>query len=194
MAPRCAGTAMTEFALALPLLAVVLALLWFVGWSHMRKQRVVVANRHAVWRSIAGDTLDDQAVDEDLLSGAPISVNQERIYGHWQDLADWVAAGAEVSDAAATLADETVIERWPKELVIRLEARYEPPLAIGRDFGNDLSFRHGRAGFEWIRGQAGEGGALRELYYEDLDAALRSVAEPGESMARRVRGLYLESW
>jgi len=185
---------MTEFALALPLLTVILALLWFVGWSHMRKQRVVVANRHVVWRDIAGDRLGDRAIDEDLLNDAPIAVDQDRLYGRRRDLADWAAAASQVSDGAATLVDETVIQRWPKELIIGLEADYEPPLAIGRDFGNDLSFRHGRAGLEWARGQASERGALRELYYEDLDAALRSVAEPGRSMAQRVRGLYLWSW
>jgi len=185
---------MTEFALALPLLAVVLAILWFVGWSHQRKQRVVVASRHAVWRRIANDPLTDRQVDEELLNDAAIDVNQQRLYGRWSDLDDWVAAAADVSDAAATLADETVIERWPKDLVLRLEAQYEPPLAIGREFGNDLSFRHGRAGVEWIRGQAGQRGALLELYYEDLDAALRSVQGAGQSMAERVRGLYLWSW
>lgn len=185
---------MTEFALALPLLAAVLAILWFVGWSHMRKQRVVVANRHIVWRQVAGAGLNDHEVDEQLLNGVPISVDQERMYGYWVDLSDWVDAAAEVSDGAATLAEETVIERWPKDVVIRLQAQYEPPLAIGRDFGNDLSFRHGRSGVEWVRGQANQRGALRELYYEDLDAALRSVGGAGQPMAERIRGLYLWSW
>ena len=193
------GTAMSEFALALPLLVAVLAILLFMGWSMMRKQRVVVANRYAVWRRIengsdSGGELTDAQLNRQMLYGAAAAVSQENKPNPDDALRLWSDEAQIEGLGAATLADQLLHDRWPASRQTRLAARYDPPMRIAEQFSNEMSFRHARAGLPWRRGQASVLAALAELYYEDLDGRLIGSDPIPDSMAEDFRSLYYLDW
>ena len=190
---------MTEFALALPLLVAVLAILLFMGWSMMRKQRVVVTSRYAVWRRIEdGPDSDGGPTDAELnrriLYGAAAGVSQIHETSPDDALRFWSNEAEVQGLGAATLADQLFYNQWPIAQQTRLEASYKPPMRIGRQFSNQMSFRHARAGLPWRRGQASVWTALTELYYQDLDGQLTSVGPPADEVARDFRSLYHLDW
>jgi hypothetical protein len=184
---------MTEFVLALPLLLAVLALMLLVGWSMMRKQRVVVASRYAVWRHLEGETPSDDALNERLLNRAAEDVQQDHAAGPGDAVDLWVETADDLDPAAGELADR-LLGGWPKGRQTSLAVEYAPPLRTGKQFGREMGFRHGREGGEWTRRQAAEWQTLAELYCGDLEEYLTSVDESGQPLAETIRGLYIGNW
>lgn len=190
---RRAGTAMTEFVLALPLLVAVLAIMLLVGWSMMRKQRVVVASRYAVWRHLEGAAPSDDALNERLLNRAAVDVRQRHAGGPSDAIDLWVDAAEDLDAGAGELADR-LLRSWPQGRQTSLAVRYAPPLRIRKSFGNEMAFRHGREGAEWTRRQAAQWQTLSELYYGDLDDYLTSIDGSAQQLAQSIRGLYSGNW
>jgi hypothetical protein len=185
---------MTEFVLALPVLAAVLAFLIFIGWSMQRKQRVVVASRYAVWRHFDAVGDDGRTLNDKLLNGAATSVDVYGDAGPAEALDSWADSAAGVDAGGGALADELLHRRWPQGWQARLQARYRPLLPIGRHFSDDMAFRHGRDGPEWVRGQANEWDTLTDLYYPDLEEFLTGIGPPADGWAGLIRGMYHAHW
>ncbi len=185
---------MAEFVLALPLLLMVFALIFLMGSFHVRKQQVVVASRYTVWRSFDAAAPDDAALNRRELGNRAVSVEQTHHDGSGDVLRIWVDAAAAVDEAGGVLADELILRQWSHDRSTRVEATYESPLAIGEDFGKEMTFSHGRAGRQWVRGQASEWAVLMSLYYPGLDATFVSAAEPDETMADAIGRLVHGGW
>jgi len=183
---------MTEFLLTLPLLVTLLGLMLFMGWSHMRKQHVVVANRYMVWRSLEGGTRAPHAANSNLLERPSVD-RHPQTQGPENARDRWLTATAEVDPEAALMA-EAFFVGWPKGRTMDLTARYAPPLPVARGFDNTLSYAHGREGREWTRGQVREWEVLRDRYYLDLHEQLGNITGAGEPLARRMISLYNANW
>ena len=191
---RRGGTAMTEFILALPVLMVVLALVWLVGWAHLRKQRVAVAVRHAVQMDVEGTAVSDGDLRRDGLGAAPRGIDTRWQGGDTGELAEWVDVVSAYGTDPAALADEALTQRWPGDRGLALEVRYDPPVAIGRIFNNDITVAYRQVGPPWLRGEAALEPILVGCYYADLDAALTDIDGPGADLAGRIRGLIQWGW
>ena len=194
---------MTELVLALPLLVTVLALTLLVGWWTARRQRVVVASRHTVWRHLAGEPTGEAApvgsrlaerINQLHLRGKALDVQQDAGDGPIDAVKTWADTADEFDVGTGELADALLLRRWPHGRRMRLQVRFGPPLAIGRQVGNEMAFHHGRDGVEWARGQAAPWPTLRQLYYADLDADLSGVGADSEGLAGAIRGLYDANW
>ena len=185
---------MTEFLLALPVLAFILALLLFLGWSLMRQQHVVAAARYAVWREMESgvNTIDAPTVNTRLLGGAAQPVDMsggsypaEAIF-LWQD----TAAQEQVGPLALAFFDHN----WPTGHQLRLDVHYQPPTNVGRQFGNDFAVRVARDGPPWIREQVQPWPVLTRQYYQDLDDQLSGVPLEAQPVAEVFRDLYRSDW
>ncbi len=182
---------MTEFLLTLPLLMVVLGLMLFMGWSHMRKQHVVVANRYMVWRSLEGGTRAPHAANSNLLENP--SVDRPQTQGPEDARDRWLEATDDI-DAEAALMAEEFFTAWPKGKTMDLTARYSPPLPVARSIDSTLSYAFGREGEEWVRRRANEWEVLRERYYPILHEQLGNINGAGEPLAQRMISLYDANW
>jgi hypothetical protein len=191
---RQRGTAMTEFVLALPVLAFILGLLLFLGWSLMRQQHVVAAGRYALWRQMEGGACDAATVNQRLLGNAARSVDMTGGTFPGDAMKLWVAAGAQ--NQVGTLADTLFIHvpHWPSGEQIRLDVHYSPPTWLGRKFGNDFTIRYARDGVPWARGEAQPWSVLTEQYYQDLDDQLSGVPADGQPVATILRDMYGRPW
>ena len=104
---RRRGTAVTEFVLVLPFLAIILALTFFFGWAMMHKQQVLVADRYSAWQRVetgawpSEDRLnqvifDSRALDVELSSELPVQETVE----------DLIAEAGQISRSTQVLAED----------------------------------------------------------------------------------------
>lgn len=189
---RRRGTAMMEFLLVLPVLAFILALLLFLGWSQMRQQHVVAAARYALWRQMEGGAADAATVNQRLLGGAAKNVNLTGGTFPADAIRLWIDAAAQ--NQVGPLADTLFLHRWPSGEQVRLNVLYDPPTNVGRQFGNDFTIRFARDGPSWSRTQARPWAVLMEQYYQDLDDQLAVSPAEAQPMASVFRSLYGASW
>ncbi len=185
---------MTEFALTLPLLMLVLALTMFFGWARVRQQHVVVASRYAVWRSFDTGWPQDELVRGNLFKSEGAGISRETRDGPLDAIELWSEAVYDVDEGAGVFADDCLIDRWPHGREIQMTVNYEPPLPVGKRLGGTMVFGHGREGVDWVRSQANERDSLRDLYYADMDALLEGIGTPGDRLAGRVRSLWNARW
>ena len=183
---------MTEFLLVLPVLAFILALLLFLGWSLMRQQHVVAAGRYALWRQMEGGAVDGATVNRRLLGGAAQTVDLSGGTYPADAILHWVDAAAQ--NQVGPLADALFLHRWPSGEQIRLDAHYQPPTWLARQFGNDFTIRFARDGPAWARNEARPWSVLTERYYQDLDDQLAGVPPDGQPVAQVLRDLYGAPW
>lgn len=190
------GTAMTEFALALPLLLLVLAAMLFVGSAMQRKQNVVVASRYNVWRIFDGGEPSPDELNRGLLGRQASSVHQATRVGPNDAMDHWIAQAYRAGTGAGRLAEEWFLDSWPGGGQSVVSADFPNSVRFAQRASEDISFRHGRDGVEWVHGQVAPWGTLQDEYYQDLDDALRGATDDtsGQGLAQRIVVLYSARW
>ncbi|MCD4699168.1 MAG: pilus assembly protein [Phycisphaerae bacterium] len=192
------GTAIAEFVLAVPLLAIVLGLTFFFGWVMMHKHQVLVANRYSAWQRVdtgvwpGEDRLNsiafnNRASDVVLSSEAPVGETADELISH----------AGNISPRAEVLAEELITEQYPTGLRAHVSADFNPRQALWQNVMDgmyDIHHRHGREGVTWRRGEVSCWSVLRNQYYSELDDSLERVSSPADGMAQMIRGLYLTGW
>lgn len=195
------GSAMVEFALALPLLVLVMSILLFFGWQIPRRHNAIVGARHSVWRTFDGGTPSDAELDGEFLEDRATWIGQSHAGGPLDSYEAW--AGATDPDAR-DLAEELVTSRWPHGRQTRLSAEWITRVRLWQELSDPdgdpatrghVSGRHAREGIEWHHGQVAPWATLRDLYAEELhDDALGTVPAPGDGLARTIQGLLVAHW
>ena len=61
---RCRGTAMLEFIMCIPLMAILIAAIFFFGWVMRNQQRVRIATRYASWKHVYDTSPSTQQLNE----------------------------------------------------------------------------------------------------------------------------------
>jgi hypothetical protein len=192
------GTAMLEFVLLIPLLATVVALTFFFGWSMMHKTQLLQAARHAPWENIdTGAWPTEEFINEQFfhnraasvsLASEPDKVSRETS----EDLVNDVG-GREA--AAGALADELTLNLFPPGKRGRVAAGFNTDQPIWKTFEGTITATHQREGLTWRRDDPCDPwNTLRDQYYPDLDNLLNGIPAPGSGMAQMIRGLYLAHW
>jgi hypothetical protein len=190
-----AGTAMIEFVLILPLLAVILSLTFFFGWVSLHKHQVVVANRYAAWQRIntggwpSQHKLNtaffaDKAVDVVVDTGDPVLDTREELA---------TAAGGQ-SPRTGQLADTLVTQVYPAGDHARVSAAFTPRQTFWQDYRGHIHSHSAKEGITWRRDEVDNINTLRDQFYSELDNGLQGIRSPGDGMAQMIRGLYLAHW
>lgn len=189
------GTAMTEFVLTLPFLAVITGLTFFFGWSLMHKHQVLVADRYSAWQRIeTGSWPSEEKLNEIVFDDKASSVSLNSSAGIGETAEDLAAEAGAFGARTEGLASELLLHRLPRGRHARVTAEFDANQALWERFSGAVTHRHGREGITWRRDEVNCWRTLRDLYYSDFDDGLLRVPPPAERMAEMVRGLYLAGW
>ncbi|MBN1941807.1 MAG: pilus assembly protein [Phycisphaerae bacterium] len=188
------GTATVEFVLAIPLLALVIAGTFFFGWVMRNHQRLRVADRYAAWRSVEDGLPSGNEIDAEFFAGRGEGTSLEDDSGPDGTLEDFIVSAREESDAAGDLAENFVTaDRVPRGRGVTVKSRFATNVEFWRKMAADaMDSRHVREGPDWRHGQVNVGGAMRDLYFDDLEQAVDDIA--GENISQALRNLYQNGW
>ncbi|KKM78637.1 hypothetical protein LCGC14_1357950 [marine sediment metagenome] len=193
------GTAMIEFVLILPVLAVILGLTFFVGWAMMRKHQVIVADRYAAWQRVeVGAWPTEEKLNEKFFADKALDVSLESMGLKRETAEDLVSEAGSLNRRSESLAEELLLDRFPRGRRAHLTASFpghqSPWQREKLKLIRTIQSRHGREGITWRRDEVNCWGTLRDQFYPELDDALQRVSAPGDGMAHMIRRLYLDHW
>jgi len=192
---RRQGTAIVEFVMVLPLLAVVLALMFWFGKSMIYQQHVRMADRYAVWRTIAGAGMpDEQHLDEQLLAGKSVDMELEAHGGPNQALQGYVVATSDISQSAESLADRLFLNRFPRGFELKMTVDFPSDILLQKQFLGTIASAHVRDGVTWRNREARCEEDLCEMYFQPVDNALRGLPTISRSFGDTFIQLYLGGW
>jgi len=189
------GAAMIEFVLVIPLLALIIAITFFFGWSLMNKQHVAVSDRYTAWREVlTGSQVTGRNLNVMFFRDRAVDVDIHRGDGPDETLSDLAAAAGYVSAGAETLARETAVERFPLGRAVNVAAEFPTQGGIWRQFTGAIHSTHARDGVQWRRGQASNQRVVAREFLGQVDDALGGIAAPGTKIGQFFRRLYLAGW
>ena len=202
---RRRGTAIVEFTLALPLLALVLLLTYSFGWAMTNQQRVWAADRYACWKQVrTGVQTSRDQINQSFFNGRANGVSVNYNNGYMDPppdaLHDYVADVSAASPAAGSLAQGLIFNRYPLDEQVTIQADFPTKNLFWKYFSGAMQSRDFRAGVEWRWRQWGKGlyvGCENEVANQRLpgvDNTLVFTPAPGDVLARFFRSLYRETW
>ena len=194
------GTVLVEFVMCIPFLALIIAAVFFFGWSMMNQQHVWVSDRYAVWRnqygwqayrSEDGNYLHPHEILNLLFFRQESTSVGIGGYGgvHPETIPAMVAAAGQHGRDAENLAYQSVEQRFPHGRVANVSAAFKPTMGAWRHLSGPIQSRHFREGVEWRRGQVSYLEVIRDLFMSELDEAAESCRLRDE-----IRALYLKRW
>ena len=196
---RRGGTAIVEFALVIPFLAMVLLLTFSFGWAMSNQQRVWAADRYACWKQVrtgaqtTGDQLNQTFFNRRASS---VSVDYlERGWPNWSDdLQSYVGEVAKVNAASGELADGLIFNRFRLGERASVQADFPTNNLFWKHFSGPIQSRHTRAGLEWRWRQARCENEVADQMLYSVDGLLATTQAPGDKLARFLRTLYRQGW
>jgi hypothetical protein len=192
---RRRGAVIVEFVMAIPLLALIIALTYFFGWAMMHQQQVWIADRYAAWRAVrGGGGAGGGHLNATFFRDEAANVSVSGGSGPAETLQDYVFAVGSYSAEGERLADATVLGRWPRGRSASVGARFAPIPEGFRHLTGPIRSAHVREGVAWRRGQARLEHDLVDVYLGDLDGLLGALPAPAEKLAETFRGMYLHGW
>jgi len=193
---RRRGTAMVETVMAIPLLAMILGLTWWVGWAMTNQQRVKASDRYTAWRANYGGGVTTDSLNTDFfqLKANPNTMDISYGVGANTTVTDYVNAAAQVSQGAAGLADSGPRQRYPQGRRVSVSAEFPTSIGLWNRYQGSITSSHSRDGVEWRYHQASLIVPVIDQYLPTIEAAMMGVHAPADGMAMMVRGLYGNGW
>jgi hypothetical protein len=193
---RRGGTAIVEFTMAIPLLAMVLLLTFSFGWAMTNQQHVWVSDRYACWRQVrTGVQATNQEINQSFFGGRASSVSATYEPGHFsqdaQDYASYVASG---DAAAGDLARGLVMDHFPRDMRVRVQAEFPTGSQLWRRFTGAIRTRDAREGVEWRWRQARCETEVADQLISSMDGTLATTPAPADVLCRFLRSLYRQGW
>ena len=197
------GAAIVELAVCIPLIAVIIAMVFFLGFAMTNHQRVRLSARYTVWRDLYGwyEISDppgrvlnrDEALNMIFFNykADPVSIDGPHAMQP-QTISDLVAAAGQMGAWPEEFADRTVAQSFPHGSCVKVSAKFPTTVKAWEDFTGAISSRHCRDGVEWRRSQVSYLQAIRDQFLADLDAAVMAVDDAG--LRNSIQALYLEHW
>lgn len=188
------GTALVEAVFAIPMLALILGLTWWVGWAMTNQQHVKAADRYTAWRSTYGGGVTTDSLNTDFYQRK--ANVQDISYGNGQaeTVRDYCDLASRFSQAAGGLADGGPRQRFPRGTQVTVSADFPTSVGLWNRYQGAIHSEHFREGVEWRYGQAAINTTVLDQYMTSMDACLSGVQQPGDGMAQMVRTLYSNGW
>jgi hypothetical protein len=177
------GTALVEFVVALPFLAMLIALTFFLGFAMGNRQQVIVAARHAAWSQASGSPAPSAGQASPSASGS----------GPRQTPQDLVAAVGSAG-GSVSLAQALFIDTFPGGSSASVSTEFATSVAAWQQFRGAISASCAREGGPWMHGQADCIAPLGQQYLMGLDQALQQLPAESQGFAKALRDLYQQSW
>ncbi len=197
--PGRKGTALIEFVMAVPLLALVIMLIFFFGWSLTKQQHVKIADRYVTWRQVANYTPPQVPAGRDELNvlffrDRALTVGIAAMGAPDGALEGLVDASGDYSQSAEMFADLLVLRTFPRGRKVSVGAQFRNPVTRWSELGGMIRARHAREGLSWRYPQVGCERALAEQPLSPLDDVLCTLPPPADISGEILRGLYLWGW
>ena len=202
------GTAMVEMIMVIPLLATIIGVTYFFGWSWLNQQQVRVVDRYLAWRSVYGggtptqETLNSNFFDGratvnsgnsiDIQSGRSVILDpSSTVLQTSQDFLDKVGAS---DQSAGGLATELLNQPWPGGHAAIVNAQFPSSIGLWNQYQGSITSRSGREGDEWRYRQATQNRVIADYYFENLNSTMDGVGDPASPMAQMIKRLYEQGW
>jgi len=181
--------------MAIPLLAMILGLTWWVGWAMTNQQRVKASDRYTAWRTNYGGGVTNDSLNTDFfqLKANPNTMDISHGSGANTTVTDYVNAAAQVSQGAAGLADRGPRQRYPQGHWVSVSAEFPTSIGLWNRYQGNIKSSHSRDGVEWRYHQASLIVPVIDQYLPTIEAAMIGVHAPADGMAMMVQGLYNNS-
>jgi len=191
---RQRGTAILEFVLCIPLLALLIAATFFFGWAMRNQQRMRTADRFAGWRAVEASEPTAEQLNVMFFAGRGRDIRLFSDSGPLETLEAWAASADEHSDAGGRLVEELLDkELLPRGRSNTIRSRFDTSVAYWRRLADEpIESQHARDGQPWQHGQVSVGQAVGDLYLNELDIKVGTVA--GTDIGTAVQSLYLQGW
>ncbi len=190
------GTAMVEFLLIVPFLALILGLTFFFGWAIMHKQQAVTASRYAAWKRIeTGAWPTEEELNERVFADSAEHVSLNGSHDDLRRTATELAIEAGSRNGpAGEYAEGLMVDQFPAGRRAQVSVGFDTDQRLYKRFTGDIHSSHGREGVTWRRDEVNPWPALRDHFYLDFDNEMRSLPAPAGGMAGAIRHLYMANW
>lgn len=212
--PPRRGTVMIETVLVLPLIVTVLALIFYFGWAMPHLQRAAMVDRYAAWRQVThapgpAATADSTAqLNTTFFAGKAASLQLLQQVGFPTAARQaWLAEAAALDPNVGRLA-RSAAQAWPAGREVSVQLEYNATTPLGRFLQGTIRHHHVRLGNEWKyvnrmhlsptdekwhpmpRPVLSLSPYLRQIFFPNLDAALRPLDQRGNAIAHALRQDY----
>ena len=190
-----------EFALAIPMLALIIALTFFCGYALTNKQHITAASRYAVWSGAYGQAApsDDQLNAMFLASKGDQIVTSQSGWASatLEELVTWVGCD---DQSAGDFLDQCIGDGAAHSRSGEVAAEFPSSIGAWQSFIGPRRSAHFRDGGQWTRGELSYLEPVREQFLSDLDSAVLDIRQDQEddspmvSLTEALRDLYSQRW
>ena len=194
---RCRGTAMLEFIMCIPLMAILIAAIFFFGWVMRNQQRVRIADRYTSWKRVYDTTPSEQDINEKFFDdrGYNISREVDSDTATNQVRESFIDAVEKRDAPAGGYAQDLINRNLPGGSYVLLRSQFNTNSGKWKKWAESgaIERSHVRDGRPWIRGQTQMPNSIRDLYLQQLHDAVTSPSL-NSSGGNLIRTLYMEGW
>jgi hypothetical protein len=194
---RCKGTALIEFVMTIPLLALVVVATFFLGWAVVNRHAVAQASRYSSWHAVRGGS-STADLDENFYANRTQTTSVGRDGGQIENLEAYVDRVGSYDANAGVVAEACILgdsRRWPRGRAAEVVTDFDSSVAAWERWADgSIRARHSRDGVEWRNRQIDPNQALADHFLTGLDDALSNVPPDGQGLANIMRSLYMSRW
>jgi hypothetical protein len=192
---RRGGTAVVEFVVCIPLLALVLVATFFFGWAMTNQQHVWGVDRYVAWRQVrTGMRPSDPQLNQTYFAGRASNFGTSWDGGDLRTQQEFVSEASGHSATAGDFAQTELMTQWPRDVRVSVHAEFPTSVAYWNKFTGAISSRHARGGLEWRWKQAACEAPVADRMFTSLDGLLTTVPAPANGLGTFFAGLYREGW
>ena len=187
---RRRGIVVLEFVLCIVILAFILMLIYFFGWSMMNQQEVKASARYTAWRNIRGTLITHNTdLNQFFFNQQATGVGIEVATGPDTTLQEYATQAGSVSSGAGQLAQNMFVNQFPRGSQATVVSRFQANARWDQFLGN-IQCAHIRDGVEWRTGQADSLSAIDIVFLQPLDSLFQATP----SLGPMAQGLYQSPW
>ena len=196
---RRRGTALAELAMSIPLLATVIALIFFFGYAMKNQQHVIASSRYAAWRAVdKGSPPSGYELNAMFFQDRASTVTVTGGGGPRQTLYDLVDKAYWESASAGDLMGRSLSD-WPAGKSANVRADFVTSLKYWQELIGPIGSLCVRDGEQWRR-EVSDQDILRASYLEpirnqflsELDEAIGRI--PDRQLSNSLKALYQRRW
>jgi len=190
------GAALIEFVMIIPMLAMIIGLTFFFGWTMANRLHVRESSRYAAWRHVrTKSAVGSGRLNEAFYDHRGTNIGITRGLGTEETIDDLITAAGTMGSEHATFADSVIWGCGHQGRTVRVRAKFPSEVGLYRRFQGRLASYHARDGRQWRReDDLTPEQDVRDVFLSDLDQALYALENGGSRMAKVMRITYLNKW
>ncbi len=191
----CQRTAavLLELALAIPVLAGIMALSFFIGFAMVNQQHVIHSTRYASWSQVSG-VPNYQGNEQEMFFYDRLEVNHkfDSTNLQHQTLDDFVNTVGNESSEAFNLITRCIPGQFPGGNQVQVSAQFPTDIAAWTRISGPIERAHFRDGVQWRRSEVSHLNAIRDSYLLGLHQEVQQI--PDDELRAKLEDIYLQVW